>query len=116
MRAQAFQQAGLAAQRATQTTEAEFNAYYNVAAFYARVNDFPRTEQSLRAAISYAPNWYKAHWMLALVLQAASRLPEAETEAATAVALDGAKHPEVTSTLEHIRAAIRAAPVEPPHK
>jgi hypothetical protein len=54
--------------------------------------------------------------MLALVLQAASRLPEAETEAATAVALDGAKHPEVTSTLEHIRAAIRAAPVEPPHK
>jgi hypothetical protein len=36
VRAQAFQQAGVAAQRATQTTEAAFNAYYNLAAFYAR--------------------------------------------------------------------------------
>jgi hypothetical protein len=34
--------------------------------------------------------------MLARVLQAASRLKEAETEAATAVTLDGGKHPEVT--------------------
>jgi O-antigen ligase len=116
IRVQAFQQAGLAAQRATQTTEAAFNAYYNLAAFYARQNDFLLTEQSLRAAISHAPNWFKAHWMLAQVLQAASRLKEAETEAATAVALDGGKHPEVTGTLEHIRSAIGAAPVEPPHK
>jgi tetratricopeptide (TPR) repeat protein len=92
---QAFQQAGIAAQRATQTTEAAFNAYYNVAAFYARGNDFVRTEQSLRAAISYAPNWFKTHWMLAQVLQAAARLKEAETEAATAVALDGGKHPKL---------------------
>ncbi|MGC9946894.1 MAG: O-antigen ligase family protein [Bryobacteraceae bacterium] len=116
IRMQAFQQAGIAAQRATHTTEAAFNAYYNVAAFYARGNDFVRTEQSLRAAISYAPNWFKTHWMLAQVLQAAARLKEAETEAATAVALDGGKHPEVTRTLERIRAARVAAPVEPPHK
>jgi len=116
IRFQAFQQAGLAAERATRTTEARFNAYYNVAAFYARGNDFARTEQSLRAAISYAPNWYKTHWMLAQVLQAGSRLKEAETEAATAASLDGGKHAEVTSTLERIRAAIRAAPREPPHK
>jgi Tfp pilus assembly protein PilF len=113
---QAFQQAGLAAERATETTEAAFNAYYNLAAFYARRNDFVRTEQSLRAAISYAPNWFKTHWMLAQVLQAASRLKEAETEAAIAVALDGGKHPEVTGTLEHIRAALGAAPPEPVHK
>ena len=116
IRVQAFQQAGLAAQRATQTTEAAFNAYYNLAAFYARQNDFLRTEQSLRAAIFYAPNWFKTHWMLAQVLQAASRLKEAEAEAATAVALDGGKHPEVTGTLEHIRSTLRAAPMEPPHK
>jgi hypothetical protein len=116
IRVQAFQQAGLAAQRGTQTTEAAFNAYYNLAAFYARANDFLRTGQSLRAAISCAPNWFKAHWMLAQVLEAESRLKEAETEAATAVTLDGGKHPEVTSTLEHIRAAIGAASLEPPHK
>jgi O-Antigen ligase len=116
IRFQAFQQAGFAAQRATQTTEAGFNAYYNLAAFYARSNDFARTEQSLRAAIHYAPNWFKTHWMLAQVLQAASRLKEAEAEAAAAAALDGGKHPEVTGTLEHVRAALGTAPVEPPHK
>jgi O-antigen ligase len=116
VRIQAFQEAGLAAQRATQTTEAGFNAYYNLAAFYARQNDFVRTEQSLRAAISRAPNWFKTHWMLAQVLQAASRLKEAETEAATAVSLDGGKHPEVTSTLDRIRFALAAASMEPPHK
>jgi len=116
IRIQALQQAGLAAQGATQTTEAAFNAYYNLAAFYARQNDFVRTEQSLRTAISYAPNWFKTHWMLAQVLQAALRLKEAESEAATAVALDGGKHPEVTGTLDHIRSALRAASMESPHK
>ncbi|MGA3075019.1 MAG: O-antigen ligase family protein [Bryobacteraceae bacterium] len=116
VRVQAFQQAGLAAQRATQTTEAAFNAYYNLAAFYARKNDFVHTEASLRAAISYAPNWFKTHWMLAQVLQAASRLKEAEMEAAMAVALDGGKHPEVTSTLDRIRVALGATPIEPTHK
>jgi O-antigen ligase len=116
VRMEAFQQAGQAAERAPQTSEAAFNAYYNLAAFYARENDFARTEQSLRAAISRAPNWFKTHWMLAQVLQAASRLKEAESEAATAAELDGGKHPEVTGTLEHIRAAMAAAPLEPPHK
>jgi hypothetical protein len=116
IRVQAFQQGSLAAQHATQTTEAAFNAYYNLAEFYALRNDFPRTEQSLRAAIFSAPNWFKAHWMLAQVLRAASRLKEAEAEAATAVTLDGGKHPEVTNTMLQIRSAIAAASTEPPHK
>jgi hypothetical protein len=116
IRVQALQQAGLAAQRATQTTEAAFSAYYSLAAFYARKNDFVHTEESLRAAISYAPNWFKTHWMLAQVLQAASRLKEAEMEAALAVALDGGKHQEVTSTLDHIRVARGATLMEPTHK
>lgn len=116
VRTQAFQQAGLAAQRAIAAGEAPFNAYYNLAAFYASQNDFVHTEQSLRSAISCAPNWFKPHWMLAQVLQAAARLKEAEVEAAAAAALDGGKHPEVTSTLEHIRRALRAAAVEPAHK
>jgi hypothetical protein len=54
--------------------------------------------------------------MLAQVLQAASRLKEAEMEAAMAVALDGGKHPEVTSTLDRIRVALGATPIEPTHK
>jgi len=115
IRVQAFQQAGLAAQRATETSEARFNAYYSLAAFYASNNDFVHTEASLRAAISCAPNWFKPHWMLAQVLLAASRLKEAEAEAAIAVALDGGKHPEVGGTLDHIRAALKTTPVGPPH-
>ena len=110
VREQAFQQAGLAAERAPQSTEAPFNAYYNLAAFYARTNDFFRTEQSLRAAIFNAPNWFKTHWMLAQVLQAAGRMPEAETEAAKAVSLDGGKHAEVSATLDRIRRTSKLLP------
>ena len=116
IRVQAIQQAGIAAQRATETVEDPFNAYYNLAAFSARQNDFPRTEQSLRTAIKQAPNWFKPHWMLAQVLEAAGRLQEAEAEAARAVTLDGSKHPEVSSTLGHIRAGLGAALIEPTHK
>jgi O-antigen ligase len=106
-RMQALQQAARAALRATETAEDPFNAYYNVAEFYASRNDFARTEQSLRAAVSRAPNWFKSHWMLAQVMEAGGRLKEAETEAAQGVALDGGKHKEVTRTLDQIRAQMR---------
>jgi tetratricopeptide (TPR) repeat protein len=106
-RMQALQQAARAALRATETAEDPFNAYYNVAEFYASRNDFARTEQSLRAAISRAPNWFKPHWMLAQVFEAGGRLKEAEAEAAQGVALDGGKHEEVTRTLDQIRAQLR---------
>ncbi len=104
IRGQALQEAAQAALRATATAEDPFNAYYNVAEFYASRNDFARTEQNLRAAISCAPNWFKPHWMLAQVLAASGRLKEAEAEAAEGVALDGGKHEEVTRTLGQIRA------------
>jgi O-antigen ligase len=107
-RRQALQQAARAALHATETAEDPFNAYYNVAEFYASRNDFPRTEQSLRAVISSAPNWFKPHWMLAQVLEAGGHLREAEAEAAQGVALDGDKHEEVTRTLDQIRARIGA--------
>jgi O-antigen ligase len=116
VRFQAFQLAGMAAQRATGTVEDPFNAYYNLAAYYARLNDFAHTEQCLRSAVSYAPNWFKPHWMLAQVLLAASRPQDAQVEAETAVALDGGKHAEVTGTLEHIRADLHTTPLESPHK
>jgi tetratricopeptide (TPR) repeat protein len=106
-RIEALQQAARAALRATETAEDPFNAYYNVAEFYASRNDFARTEQSLRDAISRAPNWFKPHWMLAQVFEAGGRLPEAETEAAQGVALDGGKHEEVTRTLDKIRSQLR---------
>lgn len=116
VRFQAFQTAGLAAQRATESGEAPFNAYYNLAPYYARLNDFPNTERCLRAAIAHAPNWFKPHWMLAQVLLASSRLQEAQTEGTLAAGLDGGAHPEVTSTLERVRIALKSAPMEPPHK
>ncbi len=112
IRAQAFQQAGAAARRAVQTAETPFNAYYNLASFYAVRNNFAGAAQALRGAIACAPNWFKPHWMLAQVLEAGARLPEAEAEAALAADLDGGQHPEVAGTLRHIRAALSGAPAQ----
>jgi O-antigen ligase len=108
VRVQAFQQGLIAAQRAPSSVEDPFNAYYNLAAFYASLNDFARTEQSLREAIARAPNWFKPHWMLAQVLDAAHRLDTAEYEASIALTLD-AKHSAVKGTFEHIHAEVQAA-------
>ena len=72
--------------------------------FYGRQNDFVHTEQSLRAAISCAPNWFKPHWLLAQVLRAAGRLSEARAEATLAAELDGGKDPQVVRTAQEIRA------------
>ena len=47
----AWQEAFAAAVRASTSSEQRFNAWYNLAAFYAVQNDFARTEQSLRRAI-----------------------------------------------------------------
>jgi O-antigen ligase len=104
VRSQALREALIAAVRATRTSDAPFNAYYNLAAFYAGQNDFVHTEQSLRSAIASAPNWFKPHWMLAQVLAAARRWKEAEAEAELAARLSGGKFPEVVVTLQQIRA------------
>jgi O-antigen ligase len=102
-RIQAAQQCARAAERAPGTAEDPFNAYYNLAELHARQNDIAGTERNLRAAISQAPNWFKPHWMLAQVLEAAGRPREAEAEAARALLLDGGKHAEVARTLEQNR-------------
>src|SRR5262249_52170708 len=78
----ACQQALESGFRATRTAEDPHNAWYNLAALYARQNDFPRTESSLRAAIACAPNWFKPHWMLAQVLFNERRREQAQAEAA----------------------------------
>ncbi len=92
-----------AAIRSTRNAEEPQNAWLNLAFFYGRQNDFPHTEQALRAAIQAAPNWFKPHWLLAQVLRAAGRITEARAEAALAADLDGGKDAEVMKTLGEIR-------------
>ncbi len=100
----AWQEAFAAAQRAAAGSEQRANAYYNLAAFYALQNDFPHTEESLRAAMEWAPRWYKPRWMVAQLLQRAGRLNEAAVEARRAAELNAGKNAEVIDTWEHIRA------------
>ncbi|MFN7997185.1 MAG: O-antigen ligase family protein [Bryobacteraceae bacterium] len=116
VRMQALQQAKTAAERGLSTAEDPFNAYYNAAEFHARQNDFVSTEDSLKQAIACAPNWFKPHWMLAQVLEVARRLPEAQTEAARAVYLDGNKHIEVRQTAERIHNSLGTVPLQTPEK
>jgi len=99
---EAWREAFAAARRAADTSEQRPNAYYNLAAFYSVQNDFPGAERSLRAAIEGAPNWYKPHWMLALVLHQAGRRAEAAVEAKRAAALNAGKNPEVAETWQRL--------------
>ncbi len=103
----AWREALAAATRAASHAEDRQNARYNLAAFYASQNDFRGTEENLRAAIALAPVWYKAHWMLARVLQSEGRLAEAEEEARIAADLNGGKDAEVARTYEAIRAHVQ---------
>ena len=100
----AWQEAFGAAERASSGSEQRFNAWYNLAAFCALQNDFARTEQSLRQAIDWAPQWFKPHWMLAQVLRQAGRQDEAEAEARRAAELNGGKNREVADTWARIQA------------
>jgi Tfp pilus assembly protein PilF len=103
----AAQQALAAAVRASRNAEEPQNAWLNLAVFYGRQNDLTHAEQSLRAAISCAPNWFKPHWLLALVLRMTGRLQEARTEALLAADMDGGKDREVARTAKEIIAATK---------
>ena len=99
----AFHMAAAAGERATQTAEDPFNAWYSLSSIRAAQNDLAGTERCLRAAIAAHPTWFKPHWTLAQVLRLQSRRQEALYEAALASDLDGAKHAEVTQTLQEMR-------------
>jgi Tfp pilus assembly protein PilF len=73
-----------------------------LAALRAAINDAPGVEQSLRQAIVVAPNWYKAHWLLAQVLEREGRRAEALEEARLAFDRDGGKHVEVRQTRDQL--------------
>jgi O-antigen ligase len=99
----AFHMAAAAGERATQTADDPFNAWYSLSSLRAAQNDTAGTERCLRAAIAAHPTWFKPHWTLAQVLRLQSRREEALYEAALASNLNGGKHPEVTQTLQELR-------------
>ncbi len=90
--------------RAVTNSEDRQNAWYNLAEVFAERNDPVAVERSLRAAIAWAPNWFKPHWTLARVLALAHHPAEAAQEAGLALRLDGGKHPEVAQTLATLHA------------
>jgi O-antigen ligase len=98
-RAQLSQFARDAAVNGTECSEQRQNAWYNMALLAAGNNDMPGAEVSLRAAILWAPKWFKPHWSLARVLFISGRAKEARAEAALALNLNAGKDSEVTSTL-----------------
>ena len=100
----AWQEAIQSGIRATAQAEDPQNAWYQLASVYAQVDNRKDAERCLRRSISVAPNWFKSHWLLAKLLAAAGRRPEALAEAAAAVGLDGGKHAEVTGTLRQLEA------------
>ena len=101
-RLSAMVQAGAAAQRATETAEDPFNAWYNLGVVYGLQNDASGAERSLRAAIAARPTWFKPHWMLAQVLRIEGRQDEARREALLAGELDAGKDPEVARTVQEL--------------
>src|SRR5207302_203671 len=69
-----------AATHAPESADDPQNAFLNLAAFQANLNDAAGVERSLRGAIRVAPNWYKPHALLAQVLQQQGRNTEAQAE------------------------------------
>jgi O-antigen ligase len=102
--------ANIAAVRATHDPEQRANALYNYAAFAAIRNDVPATEESLRAAIAVAPNWFKPHWTLARLLNETGRSQDAQLEAVRAAQLEGGKKPEVAETMRDIERRASLSP------
>jgi len=101
-RLDSWPQALEAGARATGTSEDRQNAWYNLASLLALQNDGPGVERSLRNSIAWAPNWFKAHWTLAQLLDVEGRHEEALAEAAAAVERDGGHDPEVSDTWKRL--------------
>ena len=90
-----------AADRATESTDDPFDAWYNRAMFCGNP---ACAEQSLREAIAASPMWFKPHWALAELLRVRGDMAGAEREAARAAELDAGRDPEVRRTVQEIRA------------
>jgi O-antigen ligase len=86
-----------AAREAPASADDPMNAFVNLAAFDAGMNDAASVERDLRAASATAPNWYKPHLLLARVLAVEGRTREAEMEAQAACDRGGPKPFSVTT-------------------
>ncbi len=89
--------------RATNTTEARQNAWYNLATLLATGDDPGAVERALRNSIACSPTWFKPHWALAKLLEITHRHAEAISEAQAAVERDGGKDAEVTETWNRLK-------------
>lgn len=98
----AMQYAIRAARHGPRSADDPQNAWVNLAAFEATIDDAHAVEQSLRRAIEAAPEWYKPRWLLAQVLAREGRMAEAAAEANAAFERDGGKHAEVERTRDQL--------------
>ena len=103
MRLLARQQALEAGIRAVSNAEDRQNAWYNLAALLAQGGDAAGTEQALRNAIAWAPNWFKPHWALAKLLALSGHTDQALVEARVAFERDGGHDPEVAETWKQLQ-------------
>ena len=102
-----------AAQRAVRHAEIRHSALYNLAFVLAREEDVAGIEKNLRAAIEWAPQWYKPYWMLAQVLHAAGRREEARPLAERAAFLNRDKNEEIRAAWERLNAAHESRDIDP---
>jgi O-antigen ligase len=102
LRLRAWKTAMEAARSAPATADDPMNAFVNLASFYAGEGDVANVEQTLRASISAAPNWFKSHWLLAQVLALKGQLPAAQAEARSAAERDGGKDAEVAQLVRRL--------------
>lgn len=110
VRLHAWREALEAGMRAARQAEDRHNAEYSLAALLAAQNDSAGAEQSLRAAIAAAPNWYKPHWTLARLLALTHRDDQALAEAYAAVERGGGRHAEVLDTWNRLKQQRAAKP------
>jgi hypothetical protein len=102
-RQEALMAAKEASAAAERSGEQRFSALYESAALAVIAGDLRRAEAKLRAATDAAPNWYRAHEMLAQVLWLGGHNPEAEREAALALECAGSQESKVRIALQEAR-------------
>jgi O-antigen ligase len=88
---------------AEQSGEQRFSALYQSATLAIVSGDLANAEKKLRAAVDAAPWWYRSHAMLARLLWLTGRSPEAEGQAALALACAGSQEAAVRTAFESAR-------------
>jgi O-antigen ligase len=90
-RLELLNESGKAAQSGLTLADDRADAFFVLSEIGAERGDVRAVELNLRAAVNAAPNWYKPHVALALVLETTERQAEAVTEIRKAERLTGGK-------------------------